>query len=85
MKNTSSRTVDLCVAAGLAHPDSEAPDCRVTVCHNLRPSPDGAPELVPTGRPAPVAAGHYRPLAVTTSSRLALHLIRLRLLTPVRT
>lgn len=66
MKNTSSRTVDLCVAAGLAHPDSEAPDCRVTVCHNLRPSPDGAPELVPTGRPAPVAAGHYRPLAVIT-------------------
>lgn len=66
MKNTSSRTVDLCVAAGLAHPDSEAHDCRVTVCHNLRPSPDGAPELVPTGRPAPVAAGHYRPLAVIT-------------------
>lgn len=66
MKNTSSTTVDLCVAAGLAHPDSEAPDCRVTVCHNLRPSPDGAPELVPTGRPAPVAAGHYRPLAVIT-------------------
>lgn len=66
MKNTSSRTVDLCVAAGLAHPDSEAPDCRVTVCHNLRPSPDGAPELVPTGHPAPVAAGHYRPLAVIT-------------------
>lgn len=66
MKNTSSRTVDLCVAAGLAHPDSEAPDCRVTVCHNLRPSPDGAPELVPTGRPAPVAAGSYRPLAVIT-------------------
>ena len=66
MRNTASLPADICVAAGLSHPDGEAPDSRITVCHNLRPSPDGAPELVPVGQPAPVAAGSYRPLAVVT-------------------
>lgn len=66
MKNSKTLPSALCIAAGLSRPTDEAPDCRVTTCHNLRPATDGAPELVPVGRPAPIAAGNYRPLAAVT-------------------